>query len=119
MKAVGSHQEVLRRVQQKAEQYREQEQQKEQLQTEIEAIQEVYGISNEEMQHILREVETDLEKEAETPLLSETFSETERSMALTISIICLLSVGITLLFFVPLIGMLFLGGVFAARLYDS
>ena len=112
--AEEQYQDLLRRVQQKAESYREQQQQAADFQNELEAVKEVYGLTNQELSDILKEVESEIE--AENKSTSEQTSLPERNpLALNVATLCLLLVGMMLLFVQPLIGIVFLGGVMALR----
>ena len=112
--AEEQYQDLLRRVQQKAESYREQQQQAAEFQNELEAVKEVYGLTNQELSDILKEVESEIE--AENRSTSKQTSLPERNpLALNFATLCLLLVGIMLLFVQPLIGIVFLGGVMALR----
>ena len=112
--AEEQYQDLLRRVQQKAESYREQQQQAAEFQNELEAVKEVYGLTNHELSDILKEVESEIE--AENKSTSKQTSLPERNpLALNVATLCLLLVGMMFLFVQPLIGIVFLGGVMALR----
>ena len=112
--AEEQYRDLLRRVQQKAENYREQQQQAVEFQSELEAVKEVYGLTDQELSDILKEVESEVEAEKistskQTPLPDR------NPLALNAATLCLLLVGMMLLFVQPLIGIVFLGGVLALR----
>ena len=61
--AEEQYRDLLRRVQQKAESYREQQQQAAEFQNELEAVKEVYGLTDQELSDILKEVESEVENQ--------------------------------------------------------
>ena len=74
----------------------------------------MYGLTNQELSDILKEVESEIE--AENKSTSKQTSLPERNpLALNVATLCLLLVGMMLLFVQPLIGIVFLGGVMALR----
>ena len=111
--AEEQYRDLLRRVQQKAENYREQKQQAVEFQSELEAVKEVYGLTDQELSDILKEVESEVEAESTTS--KQTPLPDRNPLALNTATLCLLLVGMMLLFVQPLIGIVFLGGVFALR----
>ena len=111
--AEEQYRDLLRRVQQKAESYREQQQQAAEFQNELEAVKEVYGLTDQELSDILQEVESEVEANRSTskqPPLPD-----RNPLALNVATLCLLLVGMMLLFVQPLIGIVFLGGILALR----
>jgi hypothetical protein len=112
------YRELLRRVQQKAETYREEKQEAENFQTELEAVKEVYGLTDSEMQEILHDVESELHREGPLPPPPTPETESQRRLALNVASLCLLLVGMALLFLAPMMGIVFLGGIFALRWYN-
>ena len=65
MKSEEWNRELLKRVQQKAEELRETREGDDKLQSELEAVQEVYGLSEAEMEKIKEEAEKELDSEDE------------------------------------------------------
>ncbi len=55
--------ELLKRIQQKAETFRETRDNNDQFETELEAVQEVYGLSDSEMKRITEEAEREVDSE--------------------------------------------------------
>lgn len=114
MNSEQQYQELLRRVQQKAETYKEQQQQAVQFQQDLDAVKEVYGLNDQELSDILKEVEQELEQDRQRPSTLEDLTE-KNPLALNVASLSLLLVGMMLLFVAPLVGILFLAGVFALR----
>jgi hypothetical protein len=112
--AEEQYRDLLRRIQQKAENYREQQQQTAEFQHELEAVKEVYGLTDQELSEILKEVEQEVEEENEVKSKKDYLPD-RNPLALNITTLCLLLVGMMLLFVQPLIGIVFLGGVLALR----
>ena len=108
------YRDLLRRVQQKAESYKEQQQQVAEFQTELEAVKEVYGLTDQELSDILKEVESEIQAE-NTSAPKQSSLPNRNPLALNVATLCLLLVGMMLLFVQPLIGIVFLGGVLALR----
>ena len=108
------YRDLLRRVQKKAESYREQQQQAVEFQSELEAVKEVYGLTDQELSDILKEVESEVEAENKSTSKQPPLPD-RNPLALNVATLCLLLVGMMLLFVQPLIGTVFLGGVLALR----
>ena len=105
--AEEQYRDLLRRVQQKAESYREQQQQAAEFQNELEAVKEVYGLTDQELSDILKEVESEVEAENK-PTPKQPALPDRNPLALNVATLCLLLVGMMLLFVQPLIGIVFL-----------
>ena len=112
--AEEQYRDLLRRVQKKAESYREQQQQAAEFQSELEAVREVYGLTDQELSDILKEVESEIHAE-NTSAPKQPSLPNRNPLALNVATLCLLLVGMMLLFVQPLIGIVFLGGVLALR----
>ena len=112
--AEEQYRDLLRRVQQKAESYREQQQQAAEFQNELEAVKEVYGLTDQELSDILKEVESEVEAENKSTPKQPALPD-RNPLALNVATLCLLLVGMMLLFVQPWIGIVFLGGVLALR----
>lgn len=112
--AEEQYRDLLRRVQKKAESYREQQQQAAEFQSELEAVREVYGLTDQELSDILKEVESEIQAE-NTSAPKQSSLPNRNPLALNVATLCLLLVGMMLLFVQPLIGIVFLGGVLALR----
>ena len=108
--------ELLKRIQQKAEALRETRDSNDQFETELEAVQEVYGLSDSEMKRITEEAAREVDSEEPQSNKME-FSFPERSLGLTASTIMLVIAGLILFMVTPIIGALFLGGIFIFRLH--
>ena len=108
--------ELLKRIQQKAEALRETRDSNDQFETELEAVQEVYGLSDSEMKRITEEAAREVDSEESQSNKME-FSLPERSLGLTVSTIMLVIAGLILFMVTPIIGALFLGGIFIFRLH--
>ena len=117
MKSEEWNRELLKRVQQKAEELRETGEGDDKLQSELEAVQEVYGLSDAEMEKIKEETEKELDFENQYQPSSMEFNIPERSIGLTLSTIMLVIAGLILFMVTPIIGTLFLGGIFIFRLH--
>ena len=118
MKSEEWNRELLKRVQQKAEELRETREGDDKLQSELEAVQEVYGLSEAEMEKIKEEAEKELDSENQYQPSSMEFNIPERSIGLTLSTIMLVIAGLILFMVTPIIGALFLGGIFIFRLHQ-
>ena len=112
--AEEQYRDLLRRVQKKAESYREQQQQAAEFQSELEAVREVYGLTDQELSDILKEVESEIQAENISAPKQPSLPN-RNPLALNVATLCLLLVGMMLLFVQPLIGIVFLGGVLALR----
>jgi hypothetical protein len=108
--------ELLKRIQQKAEALRETRDNNDQFETELEAVQEVYGLSDSEMKRITEEAAREVDSEQPQSNKME-FNLPERSLGLTASTIMLVIAGLILFMVTPIIGALFLGGIFIFRLH--
>ena len=108
--------ELLKRIQQKAEALRETRDSNDQFETELEAVQEVYGLSDSEMKRITEEAAREVDSEDHHSNKME-FSLLEWSLGLTVSTIMLVIAGLILFMVTPIIGALFLGGIFIFRLH--
>ena len=109
--------ELLKRIQQKAEALRETRASKDQFETELEAVQEVYGLSDSEMKRITVEAAREVDSEDQSQSNKMEFSLPERSLGLTVSTIMLVIACLILFMVTPIIGALFLGGIFIFRLH--
>ncbi|MDP6382794.1 MAG: hypothetical protein QF385_06220 [SAR324 cluster bacterium] len=109
--------ELLKKVQQKAEALRETWDSNDQFETELEAVQEVYGLSDSEMKRITEEAAREVDSEDQHQSNKMEFSLPERSLGLTVSTIMLVIAGLILIMVTPIIGALFLGGIFIFRLH--
>ena len=109
--------ELLKRIQQKAEALKETRDSYDQFETELEAVQEVYGLSDSEMNRITEEAAGEVDSEDQPQSNKMEFSLPERSLGLTFSTIMLVIAGLILLMVTPIIGALFLGGIFIFRLH--
>ena len=108
--------ELLKRIQQKAEALRETRDSNDQFETELEAVQEVYGLSDSEMKRITEEAAREVDSKHQHSNKME-FNLPERSLGLTVSTIMLVIAGLILFMVTPIIGALFLGGIFIFRLH--
>ena len=108
---------MLKKVQQKAEALRETRDGNDQFETELEAVQEVYGLSDSEMKRITEEAEREIDLEDQPQSNKMEFSLPERSLGLTVSTIMLVIAGLILFMVTPIIRALFLGGIFIFRLH--
>ena len=109
--------ELLKRIQQKAEALRETRDNNDQFETELEAVQEVYGLSDSEMKRITEEAAREVDSEDQSQSNKMEFSLPEPSLGLTVSTIMLVIAGLILFMVTPIIGALFLGGIFIFRLH--
>ena len=109
--------ELLLRIQRKAEALKETRNSNDQYETELEAVQEVYGLSDSEMKRITEEAAREVDSEDHHQSNKMEFSFPERSLGLTVSTIMLVIVGLILFMVTPIIGALFLGGIFIFRLH--
>ena len=109
--------ELLKRIQQKAEALRETRDSNDQFETELEAVQEVYGLSDSEMKRITEEAAREVDSEDQSQSNKMEFSLPERSLGLTVSTIMLVIASLILFMVTPIIGALFLGGIFIFRLH--
>ena len=110
--------ELLKKVQQKAEALRETRDSNDQFETELEAVQEVYGLSDSEMKRITEEAAREVDSEHQHQSNKMEFSLPERSLGLTVSTIMLVIAGLILFMVTPIIGAFFLGGIFIFRLHQ-
>ena len=104
-------------IQQKAEALKETRDSNDQFETELEAVQEVYGLSDSEMKRITEEAAREVDSEDQHQSNKMEFSLPERSLGLTVSTIILVIAGLILFMVTPIIGALFLGGIFIFRLH--
>jgi len=109
--------ELLKRIQQKAEALRESLESNDQFETELEAVQEVYGLSDSEMKRITEEAAREVDSEDQPRSNKMEFNLPERSLGLTVSTIMLVISGLILFMVTPIIGAVFLGGIFIFRLH--
>ena len=109
--------ELLKRIQQKAEALRETRDSNDQFETELADVQEDYGLSDSEMKRITEEATREVDSEDQPLSNKMEFSLPERSMGLTVSTIMLVIAGLILFMGTPIIGALFLGGIFIFRLH--
>ena len=74
----------------------------------------MYGLTDQELSDILKEVESEVEGENKSTPKHPALPD-RNPLALNVATLCLLLVGMMLLFVQPLIGIVFLGGVLALR----
>ena len=94
--------ELLKRIQQKAEALRETRDNNDQFETELEAVQEVYGLSDSEMKRITEEAAREVDSEDQSQSNKMEFNLPERSLGLTVSTIMLVIAGLILFMVTPI-----------------
>lgn len=107
--------EILLRVQQKAEDYTQSKRLQDDFQTELEAIKEVYDLSDTELKDILKSVEKDMNekpKDGDFGDFSQNDIVVKGITGIAISAIFLFTVGIALTLVAPFIGIPFICGIF-------
>ena len=117
MNHLERNRELLKKIQQKAEALRETRDNNDQFETELEAVQEVNGLSDSEMKRIKEEAVREVDSEEQSQSKKFEFNHPERSVGLTVSTIMLVVAGLILFMVTLIIGALFLGGIFIFRLH--
>ena len=101
--------ELLKRIQQKAEALRETRDSNDQFETELEAVQEVYGLNDSEMKRITEEAAREVDSVDQPQSNKMEFNLPEPSLGLTVSTIMLVIAGLILFMVTTIIGALFTG----------